>query len=376
MNALGDRLYEHGFESLFDRLDVSLERSGKRYVGPCPIHEGDNRNAIQFYPDGDEARGIWVCCTGHCHYAFRKSPVGFTRGVISRRKYGWSGIDDKGHVASIPETVHYLLDFLGLREDDIRPDVAKIARHRMASLADHWNRKPPEGKPLCDRDRFRAVVELPSPYYLCRGYSREILDTFDVGDCRDPRSPMCGRAVVPLYDQGHRNVIGVIGRSTHPRCDRCRYYHPETSPCPVNDRERLSCFKWICSRGFVDKHYLYNYWNVGKHVQKCRTLVVAEGPGDVWRLAEAGIPAVATMGCDLTESQAVTLQCSGARHVVLVRDMDVAGMGLVEVLREECRRTAAFHVLELPAKDVGEMAVDQVRDLVIPFLETHTPFRS
>ncbi len=369
LNEIGLMLYERGFETLFESLGVDLYRSGKRYVGCCPIHEGDNANAINFYPDGDDAKGNWVCRTNGCHSTFHKSPVGFTRGVISRRHYGWSGHGDTSHMATIKETVRYLLDLLGIKETDVKPDPQRAARHRFNNFIGYITRKPPEGAPISSRDAFRASVVIPSPYYLARGYSPEVLDRFDVGECRGRGRQMWGRAVVPLYDTSHANVIGAIGRSTSPMCPQCGYYHVDGLPCPSSDLERWSMCKWQCSRGFVDKHYLYNYWSADKQIVKSRCIVLVEGPGDVWRLAEAGVDnAVAVLGVDVTDSQVVALQCCRARHFILIRDMDEAGDRLAARLRHECNGN--LHVLSPPggAKDVGDMSVEQVRDLFLPFI--------
>src|SRR5262245_30458414 len=98
------------------------------------------------------------------------------------------------------------------------------------------------------REQIRNELEIPSRFFLGRGFSREILDAFDVGDSRKLR-----RVVVPLYDDEGRLSLGYTVRSYEPRCDRCAKHHGPAVSCKWGQG------KWGISQGFLKRVYMYNY---------------------------------------------------------------------------------------------------------------------
>jgi 5S rRNA maturation endonuclease (ribonuclease M5) len=370
LRELGNRLANRGFEDLFDALEVDLRRSGKMFVGTCPIHGGTSANGFNIFPDGDSAKGNWKCRSGECEEVFyHRSPIGFVRGVLSHQKYGWSQKGDD--IVSHREAVQYVLDFLGIKIEEAKPDPVKIARHRFVADAKFFKKRDKAKKVgLCTRDELRSYLKMPADYYVGRGYSPDILDLFDVGLCTNRRSPMYGRVIVPVYDRDYHMVVGTIGRTTAPQCPKCDYYHEPTLPCPVSKGDYLQACKWRCSDGFTDKNHFYNFWRSRGPISKSRCMVLVEGPGDVWRLEEAGINiAVATFGNKITDAQRIEIQCSRALHFILVRDQDQGGAAFAEQARAVLTRYGSFQVVEPPTKDVGEMTVDQVRELILPLVE-------
>jgi hypothetical protein len=371
LRELGNRLADRGFEDLFDALEVDLRRSGKMFVGTCPIHGGSSANGFNIFPDGDSAKGNWKCRSGECEEIFyHRSAIGFVRGVLSHQQYGWSRKGDQ--IVSHREAVQYVLDFLGIEIEQAQPHPVKIARHRFVADAKFFKKRD-KTKPvgICTRDDFRLHVKLPALYYVERGYSPEILDTFDVGLCVNRKSKMYGRVVVPIYDRDYRMVVGLIGRSIHSQCSQCYLYHDPTLPCPVSEGDYLQACKWRCSDGFTDKNHFYNFWRSRGPISKSRCMVLVEGPGDVWRLEEAGIKvAVATFGNKISDAQRIEIQCSRALHFILVRDRGKGGDAFVEQAKPILSRYGSFQVIELTAKDVGEMEASEVRRLLLPIVES------
>jgi hypothetical protein len=372
LNEVATQVCQRGVEELFERLGVRLRRSGKRYTGPCPIHGGRSPVGFNLYPEGETAPGYWVCYSNHCDHYFPRGVIGFIRGVISHQDYGWlaRGDPECGH----REAVDFALDFLGTKIGDIQADRERAERTSYFAGVEYLTRQAPAvTKAVCDREQFRRQVQIPARYYLDRGYSREILDAYDVGEYRNPKSKLDGRIAVPVYDLDHRMVLGVIGRSVNERCPRCKMYHP-ISPCPRNFGQcPAGGPKWECSEGFIDKHHIYNMWKARHQILATRCCIVVEGPGDVWRCEEAGLKnAVALMGSDVTDAQQWALESCGATTFVVLTDEDDAGRVAAEQIERKFGDFAHVHRLGLPAKDVGDMSVDQVRRGIVPFVESKT----
>lgn len=202
---------------------------------------------------------------------------------------------------------------------------------------------------------------IPSPYFLERGYSPSILDTYDVGTCTNPKSKMCGRAVVPIYDENGKG-IGVVGRTTYQQCESCRLFHPDTSPCPPEE-ERNRYVRWRVSDKFNDKLHVYNSWRALPYIRESRTVIVCEGAGDVWRLEEAGIRnSIALFGSDLSDAQDSQIQRFMIDRIIVASDMDDGGDKLFDQIKRQCRTYInSISRVPLPKKDVGGMTVEEVQ---------------
>jgi 5S rRNA maturation endonuclease (ribonuclease M5) len=335
------------------------------------VHDGHSPFGFNLYPDGETVRGNWQCLSDHCHHHFPATIIGFTRGVLSNYNYGWRQKGDRCETHRV--AVDYVLDFLGY--DDIRDvevDYEKADLLRFNARAEFMNRRPVTGlHAVCDRERFRSEIDIPASYYIDRGYSKSILDKYDVGLCTNPRSPMCNRVAVPFYDPTHSVVIGVLGRSTLPQCSRCRLFHDRSSPCSQFGDSRYA--KWRVSQGFNDKHHLYGYWFSAGYIAKSRCVVLVEGPGDIWRLEEAGIHnAVALLGSSLHDSQKIILESCSADDFVVITDNDPAGDQAEAAIRQACSTYGRVHRIRPIGKDVGEMTVDEVRNHILPTVMSKT----
>ena len=93
-------------------------------------------------------------------------------------------------------------------------------------------------------------LDIPSRYYIERGYKPETLEKFDIGMCVGRGKPMSGRVVVPIYDENN-NYVACIGRAVYQNMQP----------------------KWLHSKGFKKSSYLYGY-NVAKNdIMKKGTIV-------------------------------------------------------------------------------------------------------
>jgi hypothetical protein len=204
-------------------------------------------------------------------------------------------------------------------------------------------------------------LRIPSPYFLSRGHSPAVLDRFDVG-----HSAKLGRSVVPLYDDADETCVGFLSRSEQPACRECALNHPKGAACRFGEP------KWKLSGGFPKDAYLYGYAAV-RRLDSPFVLLV-EGAGDVFRAAEAGVPAVACLGVGLSAAQAGKLAALG-RAVLVAFDNDEAGRRGARDARDGLRGARVRARIWPPPEgrhDLGEMAAEEALTWLGPYLPSRT----
>lgn len=366
MNALGFMVALR-IDELLESLDVFLQYSGNKLIGPCPIHGSTRHRSFNMYPEGESVPGYWVCRSHHCERIFKPTIIGFTRGVLSHQQ-GWEKSGQP--MVTFAATLNWLTKFVGQELSSIKIDPDEVERRRFAAQV-HTLTKTQivPGHSLTSQD-VRQNLKIPARFFLERGFSPEILDKYDVGLCDKQGKEMSGRVVVPVYDDKKLWLVGCLGRSTYPECSRCETYHNPVEQCPLESSQWLFA-KWKNSKNFDTSQYLYNYWSAKRHIQESKVVVLVEGPGDVWRLEEAGIHnAVALFGCELHDPQQILLETSGAMSVVLLLDNDDPGRYAKQVLKDYLNRFYKVYIPDFDGKDVGELSVEVIRQRISPLVQS------
>jgi hypothetical protein len=344
-------------DELFDALGIKVRRRSRKYEGSCPVHGGRNIN-FALYPEGYKTRGFWHCMSQHCERTFKGNIIGLVNGVLSHDRLGWSSKGDD--MVPWQDGIDWLCNWLGVAYDELEPDMSKFDRDRFVAGIEMMTRTAEKPKGICSRQRLRKHLEIPATYFMERGFSPACLDEYDVGLCTDPKSELCNRVVVPVYDAEGEYVIGCIGRSVESRCEVCECFHNKGMTCPVG-REKGRYSKWRVSTGFVDKNHLYNIWRAKEAIVNTRCIVLVEGAGDVWRLVSAGIPnVVGIFGSDLQESQIISLECSGATTVICLSDNDEAGNNVERRIRERCWFATQVYRPKFAGHDIGGMTENEI----------------
>jgi 5S rRNA maturation endonuclease (ribonuclease M5) len=360
-------------DELLNRLGVRVRRAGRLLAGRCPVHGGNNPGAFNIYPDGHTTRGNWRCNTHHCEKVFKNSLIGFVRGVLSHQELGWTGGEANRQVP-FTQAREWICEFLGTKFSDIKIDLSEVEKKKFVtgveSLTAGRSVAQQSGWP---RVLVRGRLEIPSRYYIGRGYAADVLDKYDVGlsRCDDPANPMFGRIVVPVFDPDYENVVGFTGRTIHAKCNLCKAHHGAGS-CP-DYPEDARYVKWRNSVGFNKHRYLYNYWFAKRSIRETGAVVVVEGPGDVWRLVEAGVHnVVALFGVTLDDYQQIVLEGSGAMDVILLLDKDRAGQKAIVEIKKLLQRSFRVHSPEWNShgKDIGDLTVAEVKRDIIPILDS------
>lgn len=360
---LNDRL-----DDIFEEFAIDVRRAGKLYVGCCPIHGGDNRGAFNLYPDGHSQRGNWYCKTHQCEKIFLPTIVGLIRGCISA-KNGWTKGSNTG-LAPFREVVKWCCDFLNVDWDSIKPNFTLSEKKRFNSTVDILLKRQIKEGNGWTREFFRSRVNLPSPFYLSKGFSKKVLEDYDVGESKvtDPNHEMFQRVVVPIFNDSGNSIVGINGRSIWDKCEKCGCYHDPSLSCPTKEYRGAARFsKWRVSGGFNKEDFLYNYWRAKEEIKRTGVIVLVEGPGDVWKAIEAGIKnVVAIMGTSVTDAQQIIIEASGAMTIKDCLDADEAGANASRELEKQFGKMFKIKKIKLPEgkKDFGDMTHEEIKNAV------------
>jgi 5S rRNA maturation endonuclease (ribonuclease M5) len=354
-------------ESLLEHFGLEYTYSGKLVTMSCPIHGGDNKSALNLYPQGDVYRGNWKCRTHGCDKYFKSSIIGLVRGIISHQKYNW--VKDGDEHCTFNEALTFCLEFLKKDLSDIKiSNVDRDKKSFVGTIRYISPERPTEEKGIT-RKQIRANLKIPAQYYIDRGYSPEILDRYDVGFCDNPKKEMSNRVVVPIYDHKHQYMVGCSGRSIFEKCDKCGCCHNTSDDCPNEERSRFYS-KWKHSSSFQSQNHLYNIWFAKNYILENHTVIIVESPGNVWRLEEAGIHnSVAVFGSSLSDRQKMILDASGAMTIITMMDNDDAGKKAADLIRQKCHKTYNVKNIDFPAQDVGELSIDYIKQNIVPLLK-------
>ena len=286
--------------------------------------------------------GMWKCWTQGCEEENINTPIGLIRVLLSKAKDEDVTFDD---------TISYCMNLVETNFESLNKEASSTSFNSVSRIEKSLQKRNKNKESGINRSHVRNSLQRPAQYYIERGYSKEVLDQFDVGVCTDNRKQMRGRVVAPVYDDDFEFMVGCVGRVTH---------------------ENYNGRKWVNSRRFYAGAWLYGYWLSQEHIRKKRSVILVEGQGDVWRLGEAGIKNVVGMfGSSLTDTQIRILETSGAFTLILITDNDKAGEKAKISIKKKCERNFNIVEVDLSTKDVGEMSVEQINKELKPKLERY-----
>lgn len=353
-------------EELLNHFGLEYTYSGKLITMSCPIHGGDNKSALNLYPQGDVYRGNWKCRTHNCEKYYKSSIIGLVRGIISNQKYGWSK-DGDDH-CSFDEALKFCLQFLNKNLSDIKISNVERNKKSFTNSVRYINPETTRTENIVTRNQIRSNLKIPADYYINRGYSADILDRYDIGLCDRQGKEMYNRIVVPIYDHKYKYMVGCSGRSIFDKCQKCESYHNGSESCPTEDRLRFYS-KWKHSTSFQSQNHLYNIWFAKQHIMDTGVVIIVESPGNVWRLEEAGIHnSVGIFGSSLSDRQKMILDASGAMTIITMMDNDDAGKKAADLIKQKCYKTYNIKSIEFPAQDVGDLSLEYIKTNIVPLL--------
>jgi 5S rRNA maturation endonuclease (ribonuclease M5) len=300
-------------------------------------------------------RGYWNCYTKGCHKKHGSNLVGFIKGVLTNQQH--KDITSK-------DAINWLVEFNGFTQlDEIPLPDNFILDRRRQTIRDYYfngNQDNHSKKKLLNKWQARQKIKVPSQYYLKRGYSKEILERYDVGEAGD-------RVVVPVYNMEYEGVIGSTSRSIHDQCTQCKLWHSPAEQCPSKKKfgEFIHAAKWF-NKNFDKGNSLYNLWHnqTKKAIEKHGRVIIVEGPGDIWKLEEAGIHnCVAMYGVELSDSQTMLLYEHFVHQVALLLDNDKAGKYAIDILQDRLKREFMLFTGDYASKDIGETNSEDINSI-------------
>ncbi len=354
LNVISESLVDR-MEDVFDIFSIDYNKGRKMYYGTCPVHNGDNDSAFNMYYDGAIYKGNWRCRTHGCEYVFKKTPIGFIRGLLSRFDYSWTQKGDK--IATFAETTDWVSRFLKKDLSKIQIDKPQVEKKRFInSIA--WTTGGIQPNKRCfylKQNVYKNTpnIVFPSAYFLNRGFKQETLTKYDVGDYIAPNREMSGRAVIPVYDDNYKHIVGVTGRAIQDIVNRG---------------------KWEHNASFPAEELLFNFWFARDHINHLKSVVLCESPLNVLRLEEAGIHnAVALFGVNLSDIQLNKLFQCEIYTINLLLDNDEAGRTGTENIVTKLNRIFDIKVIKIPddANDVAELPIEKVKELIIPQIKVY-----
>lgn len=351
---LSQKIIDH-FDQFIDYFGLSFYEDSRSYTSNCWVHGGDNPSALVIYKNNSSCPGCWKCFTHNCQEKFQKNAFGFVHALLCKDQ----PVDES-------YTKKFVLSVLGEENMNLSISQHQQDKERFVSLANHF---------IIDEDLFVKIptqdilnyLDIPSQYYLNRGYSRAILEKYQIGDCTT-KTNMRNRAVIPIFDENKIQVVGYTGRSIFNQCGICGMYHPISSVCPP---QAISSFysKWKHNFGFSKQDFLFNLWVAKQSIQETETAILVESPGNALRLAEASIYNVlAIMGTSLGFKQRAILGQSGAFNVVVIMDNDKNGAGqeAAQNIMSQLQRTYRVTSICPTTNDLGDMTTDQIQTEIAP----------
>lgn len=345
-------------ERLLRELGVNARLQGRKYAGPCPVHDGDNPGAFNFYYDGETVRGFWKCRTHECHTKWKKNLPGLIQGIKTR---------ELGRPFSWKETVDWLVKFNGIGSvNQVKlPDITTLKKRSASRIISKLNITLNQKQTGWSREWVRQQLQIPSQYYVDRGYSKKILDKYDVG-----LYPSQNRISVPVYDENYKFCVGFAARSIFEQCKKCSLYHRADEACPTTTEGIASSAKWRNSRDFDSGSYFYNYWFAKNHILKSGVAALVEGSGDVWRLEENDIHiGLGMFGVELTDQQRLILDKSGVLSLIILLDNDEAGKKAAIEIKKKLYRSYRLYFPKIHGDDVGELHTDAITNDIKPYIQ-------
>lgn len=356
-------------ENLLSALNIDeYKMLDKMIVMKCPIHGGDNSSAFNLYHIGDTYRGNWKCRTHGCESVFKSSILGFIRGCLSHNK-GWSQNGDD--MVSFAEALDFAIKFTKTDPNKYKQSSKEQERNNFVKNINNLKSSTQiVVTKQVPRHIVRKNLNIPSPYFISRGFSPDILDKYDVGDCIDIKKEMSNRAVVPIYDYTYTGMVGCTGRTIYTKCETCRCYH-EPNVCP-KDHEMWLHSKWRHNKDFKTQEHLYNMWFAKEYIQDTKTVIIVESPGNVWRLEESGIHnSVAIFGTNLSPKQKMLLDISGAMNIVTIMDNDTPGQEAAKNIIAKCNKTYNTKNIVVSKNDIAELTTEEIKQEILPQIKEY-----
>lgn len=316
-------------EPLLESLDIKYEQVGPNYFSTCPVHEGsDNNHALSISTE----MMMWRCWTRSCQETHGRDIFNFVRAVLANRT---------AKEISFFDAVKYICKIYKINTKNVaHRSIVEESPSELAEIVKIFDKKTC----ACKSDCIKPIkIADSSKYFEKRGFAAETLQFFGVGDYLESGA-MKNRAAIPVHGKDGE-LVAYIGRATK------SYISP----------------KFIFTKGFKKTDYLYNYHRALASIVEKGCVFVVEGQGDVWRLYEAGVKnCVSIFGREISDAQRQMILNLNITTMVVLTDDDQAGRESKFKIQRQFSRMLSLKFPMLSKKDIGEMSIEQVKELILP----------
>jgi 5S rRNA maturation endonuclease (ribonuclease M5) len=327
-------LLNKNIETVLTKLDIKYEIFSDNIYAVCPIHDGsDNPRGFSY----SIQRGTWKCWTRECQQHYNNDVFGLIRGVLSNK----NGVD-----VEFKDCLKWACQTFKIKSEVSETVTVEEEEDDFCNLISIF-------KPRIDKKKHKIIqldkdIKYPSKYFIGRGFQESTIRHFGVGDCTNKSSKMCERAIIPIHDDSGENVVAILGRATK------EYRLP----------------KFLFSDEFNKVHFFYNYHRAIDRVKDTGCLFLLEGQGDVWRMYEAGvINCMGIFGKTISKEQQDKLLKMPATHIIILTDNDQAGRESKVHIQRLLNRSFKLTFPKMPNKDIGDMSVQQIQNIILPQLK-------
>jgi 5S rRNA maturation endonuclease (ribonuclease M5) len=325
----------NNIEPVFKKLDIQYEIFDDNIYSTCPVHENsDNPRAFSF----SISKGIWKCWTRNCQEHYGNDIFGLIKGCLDKKN---------GGKAEFIDAVNWSKNLLNIKSHTKKHTKSNIEENAINEdlyyVVDILN------KNIIETEKSPVDIEsynIPSKYFLGRGFQKDTLIYFGVGDCDNKSSKLYDRSIIPVFDDHGQKIIATIARSIK------EYKLPKFLINP---------------KGVKKTDLLYNIDKAIESIHQTKTVFLLEGQGDVWRLYEAGIKnAISIFGKSLSDGQIKKLQKLPITTIVVLTDNDQAGKEAKVQIKRQLGRMYNLIFPKISKKDIGEMTVKEINEQIVP----------
>ena len=322
-------------ELVFEKLGMECENFGGNIYSTCPIHEGsDNPRAFSFSPE----KGIWKCWTRDCQLEHNNDIFGLIVGVLSAKS---------GENLEFKDALQWISQEFDISKyKSNTTNISTVDEDEFSKLIKHIKKKEYGIKDIPIEIGCDACV--PSSYFYGRGFKKNTLKYFGVGDCSD-KGIMKERAIIPIHNDQGDIIVGAIARSVK------EYRQPKFLFYPT---------------GFNKRYYFYNFHRAIKKAKETNCLYILEGQGDVWKMHECGVKnAVSVFGKTISKEQEQKIRSLPITKLIILTDNDQAGREARVQIQRQLGRMYNLVFPKLENKDIGDMRIKDIKDKILSKLK-------
>jgi DNA primase len=317
---MGNRIPEELIEKIQRTSDivdviseyVQLKKQGRNYFGLCPFH-------------GEKSPSFSVSADKQIFHCFGCGAGGNAFSFLMQHE-GYSFIEAAQHLA---DKANIELPALTTIEQtqSVSKDAEKMieAHELLKKFYHHLLVNTKEGQPALD-------------YLLNRGFTKEIIDIFEIGYALDSWDFISKFLVKRGFEASLMEEAGLLIKKSNSDeyFDRFRNrimfpitdHHGNTIAFSgrVLGDEKPKYLNSPETKIFNKSKLLYNFHRARLHIRKNQQVILFEGFADVISSARSGVEqAIATMGTSLTEDQAKIIR-RNVSDVIICYDSDSAGI--------------------------------------------------